>query len=133
MKKLLSVVVAALAACLLFVLVGCGPADVNGKTYTYDRIEAVGEGKTDAELKAAEAAAALLFGDEMTGLTLSFKDGKVTMKNGANSSETEYTQDGNTITAGTQKLYVDGSKIYMETAGAGVGFEGITFRVYYKA
>ncbi len=134
MKKLLSAVVAALAACLLFVLVGCEPADVNGKTYTYDHVKAIGDGSMDTEfIMQAEWWGNTNIGMHLKGASLSFKDGKLTMKKGSQSEELEYTQDGETITAGTQKLYVDGNSVYMETYSLLNIYIGITFRIYYKA
>ena len=134
MKKLLSVMVAALAVCLLFVLVGCGPADVNGKTYTYDHVKAIGDGSLDAEfIMQAEWSENVRLGMSLEGASLSFKDGKLTMKKGSQTEEMDYTQDGETITAGSLKVYVDGNSVYEETYSLNNLFIGITFRVYYTA
>ena len=124
MKKLLAVVAAALAACMLFVFVGCGAEDVAGKTYTYDRCEVSGEG--------AELVEAMM--DEMyDGATISFADGKMTMTMDGSPSTIEYTQDGDTIKAdgsthefGTIK--VSGGSIVMEVSQGGA-----TIKVYFKS
>ena len=125
MKKLLAVVAAALAACMLFVFVGCGAEDVAGKTYTYDRCEVSGEG---AELFEAR------MDETYDGATISFADGKMTMTIvGGSPSTIEYTQDGDTIKAdgsthqfGTIK--VSGGSIVMEASQGGA-----TIKVYFKS
>ncbi len=125
MKKLLAVVAAALAACMLFVFVGCGAEDVAGKTYTYDRCEVSGEG---AELFEATM-------DEMyNGATISFADGKMTMTTiGGSPSTIEYTQDGDTIKAESSTnelgtIKVSGGSIVME-----MSYDGVTAKIYFKS
>ena len=125
MKKLLAVVAAALAACMLFVFVGCGAEDVAGKTYTYDRCEVSGEG---AELFEAR------MDETYDGATISFADGKMTMTIvGGSPSTIEYTQDGDTIKveSSTHELgtiKVSGGSIVMEMSDGGV-----TAKIYFES
>lgn len=123
MKKVLAAVAAALAACMLFVFIGCdsegsgGTADsVDGKTYTYERCEATGENAEMIEMSR----------DKMyDGATISFADGKLTMTAQGQSNSIGYTQDGDTIAAegiaetGTT-IKVSGGSIVMETSASGV-------------
>ena len=88
----------------------------------------------DAEfIMQAEWSENVRLGMSLEGASLSFKDGKLTMKKGSQTEEMDYTQDGETITAGSLKLYVDGNSVYEETYSLNNLFIGITFRVYYTA
>ena len=124
MKKLLAVVAAALAACMLFVFVGCGAEDVAGKTYTYDRCEVSGEG---AELFEAT------MDETYDGATISFADGKMTMTIDGSSSSVNYTQDGDTIKAESSTYELGTIKVSGGSIVVEVSVGGVTAKIYFKS
>lgn len=132
MKKVLAVIAAALAACMLALFVGCGAADVEGKTFRYERCEISGNigGMNDEALDKAES----LVDAMMLGTTIVFANGKATMSmSGQPGSAVDYTQDGNTVTIRGQVFTVNGNTLVMELDGATVGIGGVTYKVYFKA